>query len=223
MNSARTIFTTVAAALILTPALCAQAAPNVKMTQLPPQATPRVELFLGYSYLRAVPTYVTGNRLVALNGGRASVAFNVNRYLGIVGDVGGYADTELDLTGPGVPNPRVVSSGGKVFTYLAGPRFSKRVERFTPFVQVLGGMIHASPVIIDPKICVGFSCTPLPSQNAFALTAGGGLDLTLTRHFAVRFLQAEYLMTRFADPTSQVKRIQNDMRLSTGLVIRFGG
>src|ERR1700684_893513 len=48
--------------------------------------TPRVELFLGYSYVLAVPTLAAGNRLVWLNGGSTSVAFNFNRYLGVVGD-----------------------------------------------------------------------------------------------------------------------------------------
>ncbi len=32
--------------------------------------TPKVELFLGYSYLRAVPTLAAGNRLVYMNGGQ---------------------------------------------------------------------------------------------------------------------------------------------------------
>ena len=54
---------------------------------------PRYELFLGYSYLRAVPTLAAGNRLVWLNGGSASVAFNVNRYLGMVGDFGAYTNS----------------------------------------------------------------------------------------------------------------------------------
>ncbi len=44
--------------------------------------TPRFELFLGYSYLRAVPTLADGNRLVWLNGGSTSIAYNFNRYLG---------------------------------------------------------------------------------------------------------------------------------------------
>ncbi len=185
--------------------------------------TPKVELFLGYSYLRAVPTYATGNRLVHMNGGSASIAFNFNRYLGIVGDFGGFADSELNLTGPGVATPHVSDSGGQAYTYLAGPRLSLRGERFTPFVQVLAGSIHATPVVIDHEICTGSaSCTPLPSQNAFAMTAGAGLDIGLTRHIAFRAVQAEYLMTRFPNPTTQVGTSQNDIRLSSGIVFRLG-
>jgi hypothetical protein len=40
--------------------------------------TPKVELFLGYSFLRNVPASA-GNRLVYLHGGSTSLALNVNR------------------------------------------------------------------------------------------------------------------------------------------------
>src|ERR1035438_7708646 len=49
--------------------------------------TPKAELFLGYSYLQAVPKLADGNRLVWLNGGSTSIAFNFNRYFGVVGDL----------------------------------------------------------------------------------------------------------------------------------------
>src|ERR1035438_6783227 len=41
--------------------------------------TPKVELFLGYSYLQGVPKLAAGNRLVWLNGGSSSIAYNFNR------------------------------------------------------------------------------------------------------------------------------------------------
>jgi opacity protein-like surface antigen len=184
--------------------------------------TPRLELFLGYSYLRAVPTYATGNRLVWMNGGSASAAFNFNRYFGVVADFGGLADSQLNLTGPGVATPRVAASGGNAYTFLFGPRLSyRRHERFTPFAQVLAGGIHASPVTLDG--CSGTGCVPLPAQTSFALTAGAGLDIGLTRHFALRAVQAEYLMTRFPNPITQATGSQNDIRISSGLVFRLGG
>jgi len=182
----------------------------------------RVELFLGYSYLRAVPTLAAGNRLVWLHGGSTSVAFNLNHFLGLVGDFGGFADSELNLTGPGANPERIADSGGNAFTYLFGPRFSyRRHERFVPFAQVLFGGIHASPVTLSG--CTGTTCIPLPSQNAFALTAGGGLDLKIHHHLSLRLVQAEYLMTRFADPMTGDGNTQNDIRLSAGLVIGMGG
>lgn len=57
------------------------------------------------------------------------------------------------------------------------------------------------------------------------MTAGGGLDITLHRHVALRLFQAEYLMTRFKDSSILAGRTarQNNVRLSTGIVFRFGG
>jgi hypothetical protein len=65
------------------------------------------------------------------------------------------------------------------------------------------------------------------------MTAGGGIDLKIHRHIAIRIVQAEYLMTNFADlstgnvelpgPVTLNRNMQNDIRLSSGLVFGFGG
>lgn len=183
--------------------------------------TPKAELFLGYSYLRAVPTLAEGNRLVWLNGGSASIAFNLNRYLGIVGDFGGFRDSELLLSGTGGASSSTPNSSGSVFTYLIGPRLSFRNHsRITPFAQALFGAAHASEVNLS-NCTTG--CTFLPSESSFAMTAGGGLDVRVHRNFAIRIVQAEYLMTRFVDRTTAMNVTQNDVRLSAGIVFRLGG
>jgi outer membrane protein OmpA-like peptidoglycan-associated protein len=106
-----------------------------------------------------------------------------------------------------------------VFTFLAGPRLSfRKFDRITPFVQVLAGGIHASQESVCP------TCLPLlPAETSFALTAGGGLDFRLRHRLSIRIIQAEYMMTRFDDLTTGASASQNDVRLSTGLVFRFGG
>ena len=182
---------------------------------------PRMDLGIVYSYVRAVPTDTADNRMVWLNGGSASVNFHLNRHVGIVGDFGGYNDSRLRLgTSSGSP---VRDSSGNAFTYLFGPRVSfGNHERFTPFAQVLLGGIHASAVTLSSG-CSNIGCTPLPSENKFAMTAGGGLDLRVSQHFAIRVIQAEYLLTRFSDLSTGNHGIQNDMRLSSGIVFRFGG
>src|ERR1035438_8085661 len=157
--------------------------------------TPKVELFLGYSYLQALPKLADGNRLVWLNGGSTSIAFNFNRYLGLVGDFGGFNETRLLLESGNPPSalgPYQAVDDGTVFTYLVGPRLSyRKSDRITPFAQVLFGGIRASEETLCP------SCTPsLPVENSFAMTAGGGLDIRVRQHLAIRILQAQYLMTR---------------------------
>ena len=182
---------------------------------------PRAELFLGYSYIRGVPTLSPGNRMDFLNGGSTSIAFNLNRTLGLVGDFGGYNAREIQITGAGANPARVADASGTAFTYLAGPRLSFRHDRITPFVQILFGGVHASQVTLSN--CTGVLCTPLPTENAFAMTAGGGVDLRIHRHLAIRIVQAEYLMTNFADLSTGNRDTQNDLRLSSGLVFGFGG
>ncbi|HXR97343.1 MAG TPA: OmpA family protein [Terriglobales bacterium] len=182
--------------------------------------TPHYELFVGYSNFRNLPMGRAGNRIAWLSGVSTSIAFNVNRHVGIVVDFGGYHDTRF---GPNAaPTGGVVSSSGNAFSLMTGPRVSFRGPRFTPFVQALFGEMDAKRVTLSN--CTGPGCMPLPTQSSFSWSAGGGLDITLTRHIAFRLFQAEYAMTRFPDPTRVAgpNVWQHDARISTGLVFRFG-
>jgi hypothetical protein len=157
------------------------------------------------------------NRIAWMHGGSASLALNLTNWMGLVADFGGYDDSRVSGSGG------VVASAGNTFTYLLGPRFSlRKSKRIIPFGQVLFGVVHASPVTLSG--CTGASCTPISSDTTFAMTAGGGVDLKLSRHIAIRLFQAEYLMTRFADISTITENriIQNNVRLSTGLVFSFG-
>ncbi len=208
---------TIAAAVSMAPlSLHAQADPAASRT-------PKVEVAVDYSHFGVGvgnTEGTNGNRMVGLNGGSASVALNFNRFFGIVADFGGYDANKLELVGNGANQPRVISANGTAYTYLFGPRISYRTRsRFTPFLQVLVGGVHASPdTVVD---CSGSACTPLPAQNAFSMTAGGGLDIRLTRLFSLRAVQAEYMMTRFAEVPSGTSASQDDLRLSAGIVVRF--
>ena len=223
MRSSLRMIATAAFAILLMPAfnLRAQVAPAATQNSSGWNSdVPKAEIFVGYSYLQAVPKLADGNRLVWMNGGSASVAFNMNRYLGIVGDVGDYTNSEIRFQGASGATFNVDDADGGVISYLFGPRLSFRHDRVTPFVQALFGGAHASEVTLSN---CALNCTLLPTQNTFAWTGGGGLDVTVHRHFAIRIIQAEYLMTRFQDYSSGTTASQNDMRLSAGLVFRFGG
>lgn len=164
------------------------------------QETPKVDAFAGYSYVRANPA-TSGAPNFNLHGGSASVAWNVNNWLGIVGDVGGYHTGEISG----------VSVDVTTYTYLFGPRVSyRKYDRFTPFGQVLFGGAHQS-------ISAGGAST---SDNAFAMSFGGGLDAKLTKRFSWRVGQVEYLLTRFPETTTSAET-QNNLRVSTGIVFHF--
>ena len=184
---------------------------------------PKIEWFLGYSFWRAMPTAMS-NRMGYLHGGSTSVAYNFNRYVGLVADFGGYDNSRLTLFTP--TGSRTVDSNGSAYTYAFGPRFSyRRYERFTPFVQALFGAAHASSVTVSG--CAGDpSCTPLGSENAFATMLGAGFDIKISHHIALRLFEGDFLLTHFNNPVStggQVEGWQKNVRFSTGIVFRFGG
>jgi hypothetical protein len=162
--------------------------------------TPRFEAYAGYDYMRDNATnditHVPPSQSVNGNGGSGQLEFNATRWLGVVGDLGGYA-----VARNGFATTHQIS-------YLAGPRVNFRGGRVTPFAQVLLGAMWASDAIV------------LGSKFAFATAAGGGIDVRVSRHFAVRPVQAEYFLTKFRDGANDR---QNNFRYSAGIVFRFGG
>src|SRR5260370_19415578 len=98
-----------------------------------------VDIFAGYSYVRANPA-TAGFNSFSLNGGSASVAYNVNGWLSGVADFGGYHNT--NILGSGVD--------GTLSTYLFGPRVSyPPFSRVTPVWEVLVGVAHTGADFLD--------------------------------------------------------------------------
>jgi len=109
-----------------------------------------------------VPELAAGNRLVWMNGGSASIAFNINRYLGLVGDFGAYTNSEIRFTGASTSTVDVDNANVAALTYLFGPRLSfRKYNRITPFAQVLFGGVHANQVTLTG--CT-VNCTLLPPR-----------------------------------------------------------
>lgn len=170
------------------------------------EVTPKIEVGLNYSYLRMNP----GGNLPSYNanGGFGSIQYNFNKAFGIVADLGANY----------VGNVNGVQIGNTSFEYLFGPRFTWRHSRYSPYVQALFG---------GERFSNGFnpaSSTPLlgTSQNNFAAAFGGGLDVTVTNHIAVKPIQVEYLMTQFSPGMGYPNNVANNLRYSTGIVFRFG-
>ena len=161
------------------------------------QSAPHFEISGSYSYVRARSS---SGQSFDLHGGSVSGAYRVGKWTSIAGDVGGYSFTDL-------PN----GVKGRLYTFLFGPRICFRPgARVTPIAQLLLGMArHTAETPTDKA-----------GENSFALALGGGLDLNLNRHFAIRAVQADYLLTRFAGATGN-SASQNNVRLSTGVVVRF--
>lgn len=174
------------------------------------QDTPKVEVFGGYSFMRA--NVVTSGQAFSLNGGSGSVAYNVNNWFGLVGDLGAYHQGNVGANGFSLT----------VVSYMFGPRISWRWHNpdhppITPFAQVLLGGGHASGTLYTQSLGPGLA--PLGTSNGFALTTGGGVDWRLYHQVAIRIFQAEYFHTQFLNGSNDR---QNNFRLSSGIVFSFG-
>jgi hypothetical protein len=109
------------------------------------EETSKADLYVGYDYLRVN----SGGTAFNFNGGSGQLAYNVNHWLDVVGEFGGYH------TGTGFR--------AGILSYPFGPRISFRPHgKLTPFAHVLFG---GGRTIVDSP------------QNAFAMSAGGGVDL----------------------------------------------
>jgi len=167
------------------------------------QSLPRLELGVNYNYVRtnAGPGECG---CISLEGGSGWASYNFSRSFGLVGEV---ASQHASNIGP-------LSADLTLTSFLAGARYKWNAGgRFSPFAQLLLGGAHAGG-----SMAPGNSGIPGPS-NAFALAAGGGVDLHLSEHFALRMIQADYYYTRFPNG---VNGHQNNLRIGAGLVIRLG-
>jgi Outer membrane protein beta-barrel domain len=152
------------------------------------QELPAADLSVGYSYFRE--GFSNG---VNANGGTAAFTGYANRWLGITGDFGAYHASPFGVS-------------ANTYTFLVGPRFSYRhSERAAPFAQVLLGGAHLTAG------ASGISA----STSGFAWSAGGGIDLGLSRHLAFR-PQFDYIGIHAAGGTL------NSARASASIVYRFG-
>jgi hypothetical protein len=161
---------------------------------------PQVDLAGTYSFIQANSANFGGR--FNLNGGSVSLAHSVNDRFAFIADVGVYHFPVLPL-----------KTNSAMYTYLFGPRIlSRKSDRAGPFAQILlgGGRLNASSGGIKA------------GENAFAIAIGGGLDVPFRSHFTIRVVEADYLLTRFANG-SGVSAMQDNFRVSAGLVYRFGG
>ena len=149
------------------------------------QDYPKFEAGGYYSYVRANITAknqmftpaASASQSFNLQGGGGDIVYNPFHSLGIVADFAGY-----DVTGL----PKGTGASVTLFTYMFGPRYTYRGnEKFQPFVHALFGGAHVSGSASN-----GF-VSGSGTTNAFAMAVGGGLDIVVTPHIAVRAFDAD--------------------------------
>ena len=189
------------------------------------QDVPKTEAFLGYTYVRA--NSATDIPAFSANGGSGQFLYNFNKWLGGVVDLGAVHNgniggRQLDTT---------------MANFLFGPRLSFRFARITPYFNVLwGGVVAATsthialaglpvPPIYLPgaaNVVQATSARVGADQTAFAMVAGGGIDIKINNHLSFRPIGLDYFLTRLQNLRTAGDNNQNNLRYTTGINFTFG-
>jgi hypothetical protein len=166
----------------------------------------RAEIFGGYDYTN---THSSNGDKSSYNGGSVDVAGYISNWMGMAGDFGrstsnGYTDST------GTHNVATSSS----IHYLFGPRFRFGTGRVTPFIEILVGGVQRSALVGSN------GATLVNAQTSFGISAGGGFDVRVTQHIAIRPIDVALLSTWFS-PATGVHNSQDDVNISTGIVFRW--
>jgi opacity protein-like surface antigen len=178
---------------------------------------PRMETFLGYTFTRAnsasnIPSF-------SANGGSGQFVYNFGPWLGAVADLGAVHNGDI----------RGIDLDTTLANFLLGPRVSIRKGwRVTPYVQTLFGGVYATTSAAVPEFVPldglpgGFNLRATHQQTAFAMTAGGGVDIKINKHVSFRPVQLEYFLTRLHNYRSGTDNDQHNLRYSAGFNFTFG-
>ena len=167
---------------------------------------PTFEVYGGLSFL-----HIDDNGLHAPKrnfvGWDSEFQYNITKLLGVTADIGG----NYGRVAPGVPNSHA-------YTYVFGPTFSIRnFEHVVIFAHTLFG-----ENTISQNVITGGS-NASPTDSAFAMLWGGGLDVKVNHTFAIRLGQLDWLYTRHNLTAIGGKAFQNNIRYTGGVTINFGG
>jgi outer membrane protein OmpA-like peptidoglycan-associated protein len=178
------------------------------------QPVPKVELFGGYTYfypgadvhgqlpgaLFPISSQLESNP----RGAGASLTYDFNRWFGLT------VDTSTDWGSREVTLAKRIDDAA--FSNLSfGPKITFRSHRFSPFLEVLVGDHRLMPDAFH-------------DVDKLGLMAGGGLDINLSRHIALRLFRADFIYSNYSfGPPSVPSTDLRGVRLQTGLNFMFGG
>jgi hypothetical protein len=177
-----------------------------------PVAQSKVSADLAVTFATERSQVVPGQSSFWFKGGGADAAVNFWRGLGIAASLTG--DTASNLA-PGVNANKLTYLGGPRYTYTAwkGNAGAADQRRLQIFAQGLFGAAHGFDGFYPA------SPAPTTSANSFAVQAGGGLNLYLTRSLGIRLIEADYVRTALPNGAANA---QNDMRLAFGVTYHIG-
>ncbi len=173
----------------------------------PQQPSPKYELEGGYTYRSYYPPNV---KRFGMNGWNVTLDYNWKHWMGFVADATGtYKD-------------QGAFGNNSIYTLMVGPRvhpFGHR-HRLIPFGQFLIGAGYERQEIPNNG---GFNAKTNTS-TAYVWAAGGGIDVRVTKRWAVRAFEYDYEKTHFSDFLQVVANAaETNRRISVGIIFRWGG
>ncbi|MGH9648990.1 MAG: outer membrane beta-barrel protein, partial [Terriglobales bacterium] len=157
------------------------------------EEVPKWDIFAGYAWMEPGGT-IAGTSLDEMpKGWGSTLTYNVDKYWGLSLDFGGNYGENAD-----------------VGTIMAGPRFSIRSDnKITPYGHALVGWHRLSPIGLAP-------------DNRVGIAVGGGLDLRISKRFAWKIIEADYVWSQHNFAPIDRPSLTG-ARLRTGVVVKFGG
>jgi len=128
-----------------------------------------------------------------------------------------YFAKAIGLTGDFQYHKKTFSGGtdtGRFLSFHGGPRVKGRYGKVEPFAHVLFGVTNVN---------VSSSSFGSTSGNAFSMKFGGGLDVAVAPHFAIRLGEFNYYLTTFgvnSNVNLNGQGHQNNITFGVGVVIR---
>jgi hypothetical protein len=156
------------------------------------QVAPRYEVFGGYSYMHFDSPTIGYPNYANLNGFTAEGVFNFKLKWGVVADLSGDYGSQLSS-----------------YHYMIGPQYSLRRDKSKFFFHALFGKAQNNVDIVVPP-----RTETKGVGHSFA--GGGGFDWFWKPRITVRVVQADYIYS------STFGASQNDVRVSTGIVVNIG-
>jgi outer membrane protein OmpA-like peptidoglycan-associated protein len=200
--------------LAMLPALLAFSFMFATLAAAQDQPAPKWELYGGYSFLDPGAN-IHGQLPGALlpissrlesnpRGAGASLTYNFNHWFGLTLDT----STHWGSGEKGLAN-RIDDAAFSNLSF--GPKITFRHTHFSPFLEVLVGDHRLMPDAFH-------------DIDKLGVMFGGGLDINLTRHVALRLIRADYVFStyRYGPPNLQATDIAG-VRLQSGLNFTFGG
>jgi hypothetical protein len=185
--------------LLLTGAMVAAASATEAQTSAP--LGHEVDLAVTYTAERS--NLVT-NPIFWRQGGAAALSAEFYHGFGIGVNVDG--SRVANINGSGVNLTSITTTFGPRYEWLS------KSGRYVVFGEGLIGVSNGLDSVFPS------AGGALKEYNTFALQVGGGVDLRVGHHIALRPIQVDWVRTEFPNARTNV---QNSLRLGGGLVVRF--